>query len=321
MESRDGRSARKAVSESLKRITAAPLHGRAAIAFVRAVVRECEGQQLAQAVEVEPDSVEHLRDLLVGKAKSIKAQETRQWAKALSTVLVDLHQQGWKIQYKDNHLWGERPAADTTRESLRSRFEARRHQQLSEPSVGKFIKDMEQARIFRGRPVSIYSLLRDGRDLLQSIAVAPGVDAVMQPYLQFVTAKATCEHTGFRLQDIWRYMRHTWANPYESIPGRSLQIIVRDAAAAFHPVIGIAALSSAAIRLGPRDRFIGWDTDDAVAKFKTMPIEVIRRWAGRVLEQAISELYCIDFIRDEVIPMQREINAVEFANCLGRQSA
>ena len=69
----------------------------------------------------------------------------------------------------------------------------------------------------------------------------------MAPYLQFVTATARCEYTGLRLLDVWRYVRHTWANPYESIPGRSLQILVRDAAAENHPVMGIAALSSVSV--------------------------------------------------------------------------
>jgi hypothetical protein len=64
----------------------------------------------------------------------------------------------------------------------------------------------------------------------------------------FVTPDAVCSETGQRLNDIWRYFRHTWVNIYRSVPGRNLMILVRDRAVPGHPVIGIAALASSVIQ-------------------------------------------------------------------------
>src|SRR5205814_4186059 len=106
---------------------------------------------------------------------------------------------------------------------------------------------------------------------------------LVDPYIQFVETDGVCNLTGLRTQDIGRYFRHTWSSPYESVPGRSLQFLVRDRAAPFHPVIGIAALSSAAVRLGPRDRFIGWDTDQVVERMLNDNRDEAERWARKVV--------------------------------------
>ncbi len=304
------------MNEKLHRITTEPIHGRAPIAFVKALVLDSAAQSLAQLSEADPDSIELLRAKILEKANSIRDPEQRQWAATLATVIVDLHQQGWKIVYKNNHLLGTRPESETTRESLRARFNARRYQQLSEPAVTQFIEGMEQSRVFRGTPVSIFSLLRDGRDLLQRLSKTSDLSTAIAPYLQFVNHTAKCEHTGLRLQDIWRYVRHTWANPYESIPGRSLQIIVRDGAARFHPIIGIAALSSAAIRLGPRDRFIGWDTNDVVNRLIKEPPDKTLAWVKQIVAQSFSEIYCLDFVQENVLPANQQCWNSEHARSL-----
>ena len=76
-----------------------------------------------------------------------------------------------------------------------------------------------------------------------------------------------CRETGrllgrwfFPLQDLWRYFRYTWSIPQTPIPGRKLLYLIRDAAHASHPVIGIAALSNCAVQMVPRDTCIGWST-------------------------------------------------------------
>ena len=77
---------------------------------------------------------------------------------------------------------------------------------------------------------------------------------IVDPYLQVVESGERCEWTGLRMMDVWRYFRHTWSNQYLSTPGRSMAVLVRDRAAENHPVIGIAALGSAIVQLGHRDR-------------------------------------------------------------------
>ena len=117
---------------------------------------------------------------------------------------------------------------------------------------------------------SILDLVARGDELardLKSIVHLQGndrdmaVQRVVQPYLQLVEGGEVCEHSGFRLIDIWRYFRYSWSLPYFSTPGRNLFYLVRDAARFLHPIIGIAALGNSMIRLGDRDRWIGWSID------------------------------------------------------------
>ena len=81
---------------------------------------------------------------------------------------------------------------------------------------------------------------------------------VINPYLQFVDEAEYCEHTGLRLQDIWRYFRHTWTNQYTATPGRSMAFIIRDCAREYHPVIGIGSLGSPSHRANPRAGRLDW---------------------------------------------------------------
>ena len=69
---------------------------------------------------------------------------------------------------------------------------------------------MERSVFHKGRPVSIFSLFGDGRDLAASLRIARSLPEAKKlealhkaviPYLQFVEEAAACEHTGFRLQD------------------------------------------------------------------------------------------------------------------------
>lgn len=86
--------------------------------------------------------------------------------------------------------------------------------------------------------------------------------------LEFVTPDAVCKHTGLRLNDIWRYFRHTWVNSYRSVPGRSMMVLVRDAAGPNHLIIGLAALGSSVVQSSVRDAWIGWDSNGAVRNSK-----------------------------------------------------
>jgi hypothetical protein len=147
--------------------------------------------------------------------------------------------------------------------------------------------------------------MRDGRHLASQMAKSVSLHELVDPYVQFVSPGARCEFTGLRLLDIWRYFRHTWSNPYESVPGRSLQLLVRDRAAPNHPVIGIAALSSAAVRLGPRDRFIGWDTDQVVDRLFKDGTQAALEWARKTVMTAIDEIYIVDLVRDKIVPATR----------------
>src|SRR5439155_24540603 len=129
--------------------------------------------------------------------------------------------------------------------------------------------------------VSIFSLMRDGRELAGRLREAQGIadedarilslNRCVDPYLQPVVGDERCEHTGLLLADIWRYFRHTWTNHYSSTPGRQIAFLIRDRAAENHPVIGIGAYGSAVVQLTARDEWIGWTPDAFLKRLRTEP--------------------------------------------------
>jgi hypothetical protein len=232
---------------------------------------------------------------------------------AAINVLTDLVKQGWKLRVKGKAIEGSEAdpvQEDSERARRREQFSARRNEQLRESATREFIQKMESGHLFRDQRISIFCLMRDGRDLAQALEQANHrtIDEaitvnLIKPYLEFVERDKLCAHTGFSLQDIWRYFRHTWSNPYESIPGRTLLILVRDAAAPFHPVIGIAALSSAAATLPARDEgFIRWDSNVFLEDCIASPTSKIADWVLDYVTRATIEIYKLDFIRQDLIP-------------------
>src|SRR5262249_33128494 len=161
---------------------------------------------------------------------------------------------------------------------------------------------------FEGQLVSVFSLMRDGKELaakLAGVVSAPDNDRLrlaaetVSPYLQFIRGEGDrCRWTGLRLMDIWRYFRHTWASPYKSVPGRTVMVLVRDAAAPSHPVMGIAALSSAAVAVTARDEKVGWTPDAVVEKLRERPTAKLAAWLKRIVDDAVEEIYKVDLLED-----------------------
>jgi hypothetical protein len=124
---------------------------------------------------------------------------------------------------------------------------------------------------------------------------------VVSPYLQFVEAESVCGHTGLRLMDVWRYFRHTWINSYKSLPGRSIQILIRDAAAPFHPVIGIAALGSSIAQQSARDAWIGWRAHEFIQCLVDSPDTATVRWGLAALQNLTDQIYVRDLVSEKLI--------------------
>jgi hypothetical protein len=288
------------------KLTHAPITGRAAPAYVRAILALLSRIATDATERDDPGEVEEVVALAQARARQLKDPDDRRWGESFASVVGDLIQQGWIVELRKQHLYGQRPLATMPREMLRQRLLVRRHEQLQKPSVRDFVQKMERWRLYRGTRTSILSLMRDGRALARSLAEGKALSDLIDPYIQFVTSEGMCELTGLRTQDIWRYFRHTWSNPYESVPGRSLQFLVRDRAAPLHPVIGIAALSSASMRLGPRDRYIGWDTDQVIDRFLAGERDTALRWARNVVRSAVGEIYLVDLVRDKIVPADQK---------------
>jgi hypothetical protein len=228
------------------------------------------------------------------------------------SLLLDLVDQGWQVRVSNGKAAihaplteGESP--EQTKKRIRRAHLVDRDLQLQQPAVQAFVRSMEQRRLTRNGWHSIFSLMRDGRELACALERAsaggsgdPLAEAI-SPYLQFVEQGAVCKHTGLRLNDIWRYFRLTWVNAYRSLPGRTILVLVRDAAAANHPVIGIAALGSSVVQQESRDKWIGWTAHEFVKSLESRPATTVKAWVVRGLEALIGGVYVEDLVEDGVV--------------------
>ena len=251
--------------------------------------------------------------------KSLKLLEEIEPATSLKAaigVLTDLALQGWLIRVtNDGVINVKRPEErklDLRLEKARIREQEilKRDEQLRQPATRKFVRGMEKQSLHGERFVSIYSLIRDGRELSESLRAArslaqadrvSALQKVIDPYLQFVDDAEYCDQTGLRLQDIWRYFRHTWANQYTSTPGRFMAFLVRDRAKEFHPVIGIGSLGSPIVQIRERDIWLGWHPDAFMEFVSDSPKTEIGVWLNKTVETALSEIYLDDFIEEQLI--------------------
>ena len=239
-----------------------------------------------------------------------------QHLKAALCILTDLAQQRWSIRVTDDgSVEVKRPRGeplDPDREKARVRAQelVKRDEQLREPAVRRFLQGMERSVLYRGQLVSIFSLLRDGKELAESLKRArdlplsqrsEAIRGAIDPYLQFVEETVVCEQTGLRLQDVWRYFRHTWTNQYTSTPGRWMAFLVRDRARKFHPVIGIGAIGSPIVQIRERDTWIGWDAETFINAAREMHAELLGKWLRKIVDGAIDEIFVNDFLQEPLL--------------------
>ncbi|MFI0729070.1 Druantia anti-phage system protein DruA [Streptomyces sp. NPDC021225] len=223
---------------------------------------------------------------------------------AAAHTAIDLVDQGWTIQAdKSGHVFTP-PLASGDREKEKARIRRQEHlrrdEQLGQSSVQRFVEGMERTHQHGGRLVSIFNLMRDGRELADALQSAGASTDVIRPYVQIVDS-STCDLTGFKLHDIWRYFRHTWSNAYATVPGRSMPILIRDAATEFHTVIGLAAISSPVVQIAERDHWMGWETDQFLEQVRAEPTADIARWLARRIKIQQEEIYVDDLLRDGIL--------------------
>jgi len=282
------------------------------------VFRE-HAQQLAALIEqgVDDSAMNAALEAVLGNVA--KAESSTSLSAAMS-ILTDLARQRWLIRVTDtDEVEVHRPAGeslDPSREKARIRSQelVKRDEQLREPATRRFIENMIGRK---GRQSSIYNLLRDGRELAASLrdvrklpieARAAALRDVVNPYLQFVEGDERCAHTHLRLQDIWRYFRHTWTNQYASTPGRTMAFLVRDRARPNHPVIGIGALGSPIVQIRERDAWLGWNPEAFLEFVKESPSAELGVWLNKTINTAINELYVADFYAEELLSV-RDLHA------------
>ena len=235
-------------------------------------------------------------------------------ARVWFSILVDLATQGWHLELSGGAVRLCAPSALTNdpmaeKERVRAGHLVERDRHLLEETTRKFVTMMETRRLHRGEWHSIFSLLRDGRDLAMKCAEVAesdeigesGLRAVLDPYIQIAEAEAVCSHTGLKLIDIWRYCRLTWSTVPQSVPGRRMLVLIRDRAAPNHPIVGIGALGSAVVQLGVRDEWIGWTPGKLVKRLQDNRNGTTARWLLDAVDQAIADIYLADFRSEGLI--------------------
>ena len=260
------------------------------------------------------ERVERLRAAFVANAALCRRADKQAFL-AAGLVITDLAAQGWELRAHRGCVEVRPPAVNSDRAvekaRVRSQELVKRDAQLRQPSVRRFLDAMEKNRLHNGRFVSIFSLMRDGRELAAGLCEArthfdngwaDALSQLIDPYLEFVISeKAICSHTGLRLMDVWRYFRHTWSNQHTSVPGRTMHFLVRDRAAKDHPIMGIGALSSPIMQIRERDSWIGWHPDTFLAHVRATPTREIAKWLVDVVDKAIAEIYVDDLLEDDVL--------------------
>ena len=237
-------------------------------------------------------------------------------ARAFCSLLTDLARQRWMIRVKTRgEIEVRRPESegvdrDEEKKRIRAQELVKRDEQLRDQATRRFIESMEQKRLYRGKLVSIFSLMRDGRELAKAVRAVRGITGpdrdvmlrmAIDPYLQFVGDGALCEQTGLKLQDIWRYFRHTWSNQYTSTPGRSMNFLVRDRADEFHPVIGIGSIGSPIVQIRERDMWIGWHPETFLELVAEASSRETGEWLTKIVQNAIGDLFLDDFLEEGLV--------------------
>jgi hypothetical protein len=201
--------------------------------------------------------------------------------RAVWVLLRDLLRVGWTCRWYEQNLEVSPPSEENLLlNSDINQAKATMRAAMSEPRAQKlldsleFIERMENMTTTERLPITALiadgeSLARDLRNiknLTNNLEKIERLKEVVKPYLQLVREGEVCAFTGQKLNDIWRYFRYTWATPYESTPGRTMQYLIRDAARPNHPVMGIASLENAPIIINDRDDFIGWTLNSFVKR-------------------------------------------------------
>ncbi len=213
---------------------------------------------------------------------------------AVLEVLLDLIEVGYGVGKNDPNSdanivvyppdvdrFSESP--DLYKDYERRALEKEQKAQFKERSIREFIRKMETPIRHKGKQISIEDLVANGPSLYNDLIearrsnqqeTANVLRSTVKPYLQIVEPGEKDEHTGYDLHHIWRYFRYTWLTPYNTVPGRSMNFLIRDAARENHPVMGIASLASSMMNLGERDKFIGWTVDALQNRLKQRTREV-----------------------------------------------
>ena len=252
------------------------------------------------------------RERFAGRVE--RAGDSARYRAALSAV-ADLETVGWAVEPgPGGALRVRRPTPETDPSAEKARIRAhelvKRNAELAAPATRAFIQRLESPRIGPAGIVTIRDLLRPGPDLADALATHGAGAAAIDPYVTIVDPPAGpppwCPHTGINTAEIWHYFRRTAIIAKNDPPARNLRFLVRDRAAANHPIIGVGRLSTPIAALGGRDDHIGWTGDaflallDRVVETGDPAADHWATWVRRTLDDLRDDLWKADFAADGV---------------------
>jgi hypothetical protein len=78
-------------------------------------------------------------------------------------------------------------------------------------------------------------------------------------------------------------------------------VLVRDAAANNHPVVGIASLGSSVVQQEIRDQWIGWTAETVLTRLEAEPPARLGRWLLSRLSSLLDAIYIVDLVKEGVL--------------------
>ncbi len=85
-------------------------------------------------------------------------------------------------------------------------------------------------------------------------------------------------------------------NAISECAGAFPYVLVRDAAAPAHPIIGLIALTSSAVQIAARDEWIGWNPEQFVDNLRANATETDSTWLRRLVQEGLEGLYMSDLL-------------------------
>ncbi len=240
------------------------------------------------------------------------------------SLFTDLLKAGWKIEVGLKGFQIAIPSYDIkkTKESLveiKSRMRnvqlINRDKQIKEHETQRFVERMQRPKKVGNEVKSVLDLIDDGKELSEYFSDIQSLDddricSLLEKFIKpeivicypedpyYQEEEHYCPYTGLKLRDIWRYFRLTWSSENKAIPGKSLPILIRNAARPNKPIMGIAQLRSGALADTARDTMIGWVNEETLRKkiySKELDIEFVVKCLLQSLDEEIKSIKSNDF--------------------------
>ena len=240
------------------------------------------------------------------------------------SLMIDILSAGWQINLGIEGFLISQPeytemfkgsTMSEVKDKMREVQLVNRNKQLLSYETIKFIEGMEEPKNVGNEKKSILSLIDNGKklsEIFKDIAslnkdkkisllkeiIVPEISICFPDDPLFKEEELYCPYTGLRLIDIWRYFRLTWSSELKSVPGKSLPILIRNAARPNKPIIGIAMLRSAALSDEARDTYIGWFNEKTIRDKiynKELKVDFVVDQMLKVLDEQINQIRHDDF--------------------------